>query len=1089
MADLDGSVWIERGIPHFEATVQWVHEVARSSAGAGDPWRVTGLVRGSSAAAVVEKLEFQYGPEERGVRLRGDAKLTLGQKPELSATLSATTIDLDRILGLPEAVRRKPAAALRSLGDRFSGVQQSPVPMRLAISAEAVTLAGGALQRLSGEVHGGAGAWTLDSLDLRAPGATQMRLRGRLNVTAQGADFAGPARIEARDPRALVSWLTDRSDAQAIAGPFRAEGDVRFGTETVAIDRLKAELDRMTLEGRFAYTWPNADHPAQIEAALSAPEVDFDRAYGLVQDAFAGTSAGAPLEWPKEGTLALNIARSSVAGVTVQRADVNLRFDPRALEIERLAIADFGGTSVAAKGSIDISTRAPRGTVTLDLDVRALDGVASLLEKVAPQAAVELRRSGARFLPGKLQASLAVDAQAARAAGTPAGAKFKISGSAGTFALDLQGDAGMAGDASALTDVAKLGAAKLDVAGRLEAQDGGALVALVGLDRLVAVDKGAGRLDLKATGTADGPMAVEAQITAAGLDVSTTGSLRLPLGHTATAGLALKLAKADLRTVANGTVPASLSARLDLADDTVALTALSGQVAGATIGGRLAVGLSQPTTLDGDLRLGKADLPALIAATAGMPGKSGDGGTWPAEPFGGGLFARSTGRIVVTAADTQLTPKLAARDLHGTVQVEPSKVVLDGFEGALAGGTIAGRLAFQRGPDGLVADGRVQLRNVDMATVAPGDGRPLSGRLTLDAMIEGSGRSPVALMGSLRGSGTFTAENTGIARLDPGAFAAVIRSVDGGLPIEAKQVGERLDAALAPRSLTIPHSQGMFAIAGGVARLVDILRTQGANLALSADVDLPAQSIDATLTLTGPEGLGPADIGRPEIAIALQGPVAAPKRTLDVAAFTNWLSLRAIAVNAKRLEAAEAARRPPNAAASARTPPQIKPDTQARLEPQARVEPAEPGSSLRSSLGRTARRGWSRRQGSSLRLRSHRRRGWSRRPGSSPRLRSHRRRERSRRPRSSPRLRSHRRRERSRRPRSSLQLPSHPRRGWSRRPGSSLQLPSHRRRGWSRRPRSSLRLPSHRWQEWSRRRRSSLRLRSHRRRGSSRRPE
>ncbi len=247
--------------------------------------------------------------------------------------------------------------------------------MRLAVSAEAVTLAGGALQRLSGEVHGEAGAWSLDSLDFRAPGASQMRLRGRLNITPQGVDFAGPARIEARDPRALVSWLTGRSDAQAIAGPFRAEGDVRLGTETFAIDRLKAELDRMTLEGRFAYTWPSADHPARIEAALSAPEVDFDRAYGLVQDVLAGTAAGAPLEWPKEGTLALNIAHSSVAGVTVQRADVNLRFAPQALEIERLAIADFGGASIAAKGNIDFSTQAPRGTVMLDLDIRALDGV------------------------------------------------------------------------------------------------------------------------------------------------------------------------------------------------------------------------------------------------------------------------------------------------------------------------------------------------------------------------------------------------------------------------------------------------------------------------------------------------------------------------------------------------------------------------------------------------------------------------------------------------------------------------------------------------------------------------------------------
>ena len=34
-----------RGIPHFEAMVQWARGFARSSAGAGDPWRVTGLVR------------------------------------------------------------------------------------------------------------------------------------------------------------------------------------------------------------------------------------------------------------------------------------------------------------------------------------------------------------------------------------------------------------------------------------------------------------------------------------------------------------------------------------------------------------------------------------------------------------------------------------------------------------------------------------------------------------------------------------------------------------------------------------------------------------------------------------------------------------------------------------------------------------------------------------------------------------------------------------------------------------------------------------------------------------------------------------
>ena len=49
----------------------------------------------------------------------------------------------------------------------------------------------------------------------------------------------------------------------------------------------------------------------------------------------------------------------------------------------------------------------------------------------------------------------------------------------------------------AFTDLAKLGAAKLDLAGSLSAADGGTLVGLVGLDRLVVADKGAGRLDFK----------------------------------------------------------------------------------------------------------------------------------------------------------------------------------------------------------------------------------------------------------------------------------------------------------------------------------------------------------------------------------------------------------------------------------------------------------------------------------------------------------------------------------------------------------------------------------------------------------------
>jgi uncharacterized protein involved in outer membrane biogenesis len=86
LLDIDGSTWIERGVPHFDANLQWSHGFGRASV--GEPFRVTGHVRGTSAAVAVDKLELQYGPEERAARLHGDANLTLGEKPELAPQAS-----------------------------------------------------------------------------------------------------------------------------------------------------------------------------------------------------------------------------------------------------------------------------------------------------------------------------------------------------------------------------------------------------------------------------------------------------------------------------------------------------------------------------------------------------------------------------------------------------------------------------------------------------------------------------------------------------------------------------------------------------------------------------------------------------------------------------------------------------------------------------------------------------------------------------------------------------------------------------------------------------------------------------------------
>src|SRR4029077_2375283 len=142
--------------------------------------------------------------------------------------------------------------------------------------------------------------------------------------------------------------------------------------------------------------------------------------------------------------------------------------------------------------------QSPRGVVALDLDVRGLDGVMALLEKVAPQTAEQLRRASGRLTPATLRASLSVDPATAGSAN----AKLKIEGRAGSFRVALQGDAGTAGDAFKLENLAALAAAKLNLSGRLDADDGAALIELIGLARFIAVDKRPARL----TVTAKGPL-------------------------------------------------------------------------------------------------------------------------------------------------------------------------------------------------------------------------------------------------------------------------------------------------------------------------------------------------------------------------------------------------------------------------------------------------------------------------------------------------------------------------------------------------------------------------------------------------------
>src|SRR5262249_13284612 len=155
------------------------------------------------------------------------------------------------------------------------------------------------------------------------------------------------------------------------------------------------------------------------------------------------------------------------------------------------------------------------------------------------QAAAEFRRRATRFIPAKVKASLTVGGEGQA---RPASALFKVDGSAGAFKVSLQGQTDAPAESLTLDTLSRLDSAKLNLTGRLDPDDGKALVDLLGLDSLLAVDKRPGRLTLTANGPLNGNVSVDGKLVAGGLDLSPQGNVRLVGGQGPTAGVAIRVA-------------------------------------------------------------------------------------------------------------------------------------------------------------------------------------------------------------------------------------------------------------------------------------------------------------------------------------------------------------------------------------------------------------------------------------------------------------------------------------------------------------------------------------------------------------------
>jgi uncharacterized protein involved in outer membrane biogenesis len=911
--DVDGTLTIDRGVPQFDGTIALARPVgAALSSGRrvmNDPWHAGGTIQATPAAASLHDVTFQYGPDERAVVFTGKADLTFGEHPHFDGEIAALEVDVDRALAAPDLTHRPPLLVVKSFVDAFVASIKPPLPGKIAVGIAGLTVGGTNVQSLHGVARFDATGWSLDGVELRAPGLTQVSLSGQLKRSGRGLAFTGPGALDSADADTLLSWLSGRGDtASAGVRTLRARGDVTIAGDRLAVDGLDATLDQDNVQGRFAYTWPTtwpaSDRPAIVEADLHATKLDLDALAAFAKSA-VDENGFAP---PRQGSLALDIGKATLAGIDARTVKAQVKFDSGALQIEHLSVGELGGAALDISGRIDELSSQPRGRVTVDLNAGTLADLSRVLGQFAPQTGAVLRRAADRLAPAKLHGTLTVE----RAPTAGSTAKLDLNGQLGLMRVALSG--------AATGEPAKLGEANVRIDSRLDADDGTALAVLFGLNRVVAVDQLPGRVTLSAVGPLNGELRVDGEASASGFTAAVRGAVRLN-GKEAPANsfqgtFQVLATAADLQPLQQAmtgqpgnAVPVSARAVVAVAGSALSFTQIAIAAGKASARGRLAVNLASPIAIEGDVGADNVDGAWLASMLLGLPRQAQiAAGPWSGQPLGGGSFAAMNGAVTFTLDHAVFAPALIASNLKGVAQFRPAEIALQNIDGGLAGGRVTGELAFRRNSDGLVSHGHIALADADAATVLQTDKKIIDARLTLKTDFDSFGASPAALVRAAHGSGAITLADAHIAGLDPVAFVAAMHAADQGTAIELTKIQPAVNAALASGHLAAPQGDAAMMITDGKVSVANVMvpAQDGAALALAGALDLNTGAVDARITLTAPPPAHALIRMRPELAVTLNGPLVAPVRSLDVSALTGWLTLRAAELQTRRLESIEA---------------------------------------------------------------------------------------------------------------------------------------------------------------------------------------
>lgn len=876
------------------------------------PWRFEGEVAGSS-------LRLSTGEAEADGRVRAKASIT-GEEAQLGfdGHFQLPSGNGSVRPGVEGAFSLAPGGAI-SLSGRISGGNR-----QLDIGSLVVDIAGGAA-RLEGEGQ---------FLPMSGTGSVALRAR-RLDADALVAALSERAGFE-RGLRGLpgaidlgldleqLIWRGEDFSAAALRGTLTEDG-LKNASASVrvagALIGASGNADADGLHGKLNLKAEDARRVALVlaRAGLDPALADMIAALGKIDAEMVG-------DWAPQH---LRLERATVAGGSGLRLDgageiaperLNAKLAVQGLDLNTLPPGEsFAGLIGRRELALDLALNgaryrnAPPGSAKLDL---RREGASWRLSRFSIDGfgGVAVTGSGALLpeggeIAGRMRAPRFETLAALAGPLLPENVRQALARVAeGLSRLDANyrltranaGDTALSLDGSAQAGRLALDA-RLDASGtwsgvdfRVDLNDRRQVFTALGLPAPQL--GGAGRLSL-----AKGQNRVAASLTGPGLSIALDDDTSAPRLTVQADRPGQILPEGPARLLPDEVLDAN--GRVRFAPDQIALDSLVANLGGASARGSLV--LPRDGAATGKLALQRIDLVALLDASLGAAAPV-PGAIWSTARFGPVAALGDLGLTIETPL-LRVSDGIALRDASFELKADADGLRVEKLAGSYGGGTVSGQLTARREGGLAQLSGRVALAQVDLAGLSGGG---LTGKVSAQFDVGGSGESPARLVAGLGGAGSLSFSAAGIARFDPGGYARVIAATgEDASESETARLQDRLGAALDQGAWQLGDVTLGFTVAGGILRIAPMtieraqLRAEASGL-----VDLRALNADLRLGLRplGPMPKGWTMQAAPPLGIAWRGALSGLRRETDVSALSNAIAARALAREIERVEAFEA---------------------------------------------------------------------------------------------------------------------------------------------------------------------------------------